>query len=290
MKKLLLILLFLLILLLCSTTFSQFQQKPLLGEQLNWAHPLSQGLVLYLPFNEGSGNKVYDLSGNSNTGPLGGNVAWTVGKFGHALDFPGDAADAIEPGKVVFDCAKPFAISFWMNADSFAAQDAIITKYAGGAPGFLIRRDDAAMIDLWLSSTTIQLNSVVNSGTWYHVFVTYDGAKTYAYINAILDSATPATKTLTDISLSLQIGKSSLGNYDGQLDNLMIWQRYFSASEIALLYRNPFCMFEKDDVALMAVDAAPPSVVPTPYYYLRGMLFIPIIPLAYYLRRQKCVA
>lgn len=216
--------------------------KPQLGRQLNNGHPLARGLVGYWLMNEGGGININDLSGNKISGILGGNVSWISGKFGAALDFPGASADAIEPGKPVFDCSKPFSFSVWINPDSGGSQHAIITKYTGGASGLLLRRDAVTTLDIWLTNYSLQLNSTVNSGSWYHVFVTYNGTSTYVYVNAILDSATPYTRTLSETG-NLQIGKSELGNYNGQLDMLIIWQRYFPASEIASLYREPFQMF-----------------------------------------------
>jgi hypothetical protein len=49
----------------------------------------AQSLVLYLPFDEGSGDKTSDLSNNGNDGTLGNNPAWTEGKFKNALEFDG---------------------------------------------------------------------------------------------------------------------------------------------------------------------------------------------------------
>jgi hypothetical protein len=41
--------------------------KPIRGLQLNKSHPLARGLVGCWLLNEGTGHKVFDLSGNSNT-------------------------------------------------------------------------------------------------------------------------------------------------------------------------------------------------------------------------------
>lgn len=46
--------------------------------------------IVYWSFDEGSGNIVYDRSGNENHGTLYGNIAWTTGLNGGALDFDGN--------------------------------------------------------------------------------------------------------------------------------------------------------------------------------------------------------
>jgi len=49
---------------------------------------LEEGLVLYLPFEEGYGNYTLDWSGNDNSGRIYG-ATWTSGKIGKALSFDG---------------------------------------------------------------------------------------------------------------------------------------------------------------------------------------------------------
>ena len=70
MKKLFLFLLSLS--LLSSCLADEWIQKPPLGIQIDWSNPITKGLVGCWLFNEGSGDKVYDLSGNGNTGTLTG--------------------------------------------------------------------------------------------------------------------------------------------------------------------------------------------------------------------------
>ena len=55
-----------------------------------------EGLLLYLPFDEGDGNEAKDLSGNNFNGKLEG-PQWVVGKFGNALEFDGDDFVVVDP-------------------------------------------------------------------------------------------------------------------------------------------------------------------------------------------------
>ena len=57
------------ILVLPSLLFAQWSgAKPILGEPIDFSHPLARGLVACWLLNEGGGSKVYDLSGNGHTG------------------------------------------------------------------------------------------------------------------------------------------------------------------------------------------------------------------------------
>ena len=76
---------------------SNWLQKPPLGVQLKWGHPLTKGLVGCWLFNEGGGDKAYDLSGYGNHGTLK-NMAfpptitsgWNPSKDGIGLAFDGN--------------------------------------------------------------------------------------------------------------------------------------------------------------------------------------------------------
>ena len=66
--------------------------KPRLGSKLIKEAPLADGLDGYWPLNEGTGNLVNDLSGNSEPGTWLGTTPWTSTPYGAALDF-GDGID-----------------------------------------------------------------------------------------------------------------------------------------------------------------------------------------------------
>lgn len=70
--------------------------KSMLGNMLDFSHPLNRGLVAYYPMNEGNGDKIQDLSMNGNHGTLTNmdfppiqNSGWTPGRKGVGLAFDG---------------------------------------------------------------------------------------------------------------------------------------------------------------------------------------------------------
>ena len=83
--------------------------KPVLGSQLQLGHPLARGLAGCWLMNEGSGDKVSDLSGNDNTGTFQAGAAkpiWIPGNTGPAVR--GDGGDQI---KATIKGINPSAIS-----------------------------------------------------------------------------------------------------------------------------------------------------------------------------------
>ena len=67
--------------------------KPPLGTQLNYSHPLSQGLVGYWLMNEGSGNQLNDLSLNGNDLAFYNTPQWVTGESGRAIELVQANAD-----------------------------------------------------------------------------------------------------------------------------------------------------------------------------------------------------
>ena len=82
--------------------------KPRLFRKPNKGHRLSRGLVGYWLLNESSGNKVFDLSGNGNTGTLVANTHWVPGGFGPSailapeFDYIGFDSEIVGAGDVTF--------------------------------------------------------------------------------------------------------------------------------------------------------------------------------------------
>jgi len=83
------------------------------------------------------------------------------------------------------------------------------------------------------------------------------------YIDGILITTATATNGGAIISGDSGIFISSSGTpWTGQLDIPMIYNRAFTNSGISLLYREPFCMFEREPIELWAAAAcsgAPPA-------------------------------
>ena len=53
-----------------------------------------------------------------------------------------------------------------------------------------------------------------------------------------------------NLVIGANAGGDNLREFEGLIDNVVYWNRALTASEIALLYREPFCMFEQDPIEL----------------------------------------
>jgi len=91
-------------------------------------------LVLYMPFEDGSGNTAKDMSGNGNNGTLAGGVSWiNAGKFGKALEFNGtDSQVLIQSSASLQPGVSGFSIEAWIKADPTSQDWArVVDKFYG---------------------------------------------------------------------------------------------------------------------------------------------------------------
>ncbi len=238
--------------------------KPTRGIRLNKSHPLARGLVGYWLFNEGSGNKVFDLSGNRNTGTLVADTHFVPGKFGPALSYDG-TGDSVVMGAVNTFGDTDYTLVVWVKLSAKASVYAVIGKgknaLAGGADSIEYAVAYSSGDDRWRFTIADQTNyqhllaNTLGSpsiGVWYQVVCIHSATenKVYIYINGKLDNSAATTVTPSSSTGSFNIGSWDLDsvndrNLNGQIDHAMICNRALSASEIALLYREPFCMFDR---------------------------------------------
>lgn len=242
----------LLIFVLASTCWGQFNgTKPILGEQIDWSHPLASGLVGCWLMNEGSGSTVQDLSGNGKHGTLGA-TTWAAGKFGSCLGF--DGGDTINI--TGFSLSGSYTWSFWVCSTDTTANTDLFDCQTG------------RMIVLWRQSDMLTLydgnyryfGSTPSSG-WHHVvFVASATTLTCSCYMDGVQSGITRTYTPVNIGGSVAIGSRYSGDdnyFNGLMSSCAIYNRALSASEIAQLYREPFGMIVQDRPELYVTAEAP---------------------------------
>lgn len=90
-----------------------------------------KGLVLYIPFDEGSGKIAKDIFGNGNDGILQGKVDWVPGKFGKAISVKEDAANnmVVVKDSNSLDITDAISMVAWINLGALLdTYNGIITK------------------------------------------------------------------------------------------------------------------------------------------------------------------
>ncbi|MFC1612594.1 LamG domain-containing protein, partial [Patescibacteria group bacterium] len=218
-----------------------------------------EGLVGYwnMDQNDINGTTVFDKSGQGNHGTAygtsgGGAPTSTTGKINQTLDFDGsngyvsvDDSDIFTFGDGVSD-DSPFSISAWIKMND-ATNFMILSKgiYNGDNREyyFIVSSDDKIYMTLLdADETTTYLQSYYNTvltdyeNKWIHVATTYEGSGDVndiaVYINGVqVNDATNTDGTydaMGNKGRDLWIGRYNNDFVNGQIDEVMIWNRALS--------------------------------------------------------------
>jgi len=204
-------------------------------------------LALYYSFDEATGAVVHDGSGNGHDGTTTGKVAWVTGRRNGALQFDGVTSRVTlsTPAELVdlpaiSVCAWSFSQLF---SDPFAA---IVDKSLDGLDegwNFYLRRDTGTF-GLFAPTTAAEEAGSWQPQTWVYLCGTWDGSLGAGGLRLYQDDVLQPADLLqdgsgrrTDASHTLTVGRATSGAYafEGNLDELRIYRRALSATEIAAL-------------------------------------------------------
>lgn len=204
-------------------------------------------------FDEGSGTRVADSSPSGNNGVLTGGVSWVPGVFGSALSFDGSSGqvkmadnDALEPAAAV-------TVSAWFkNSGSPGTYRYIVAKGANEciAASYGLYSGPNGGLQFYVSQHrgTVYARSPdaglgVWDGKWHLAVGTYDGSAIRLYVDGVQVGSGTAWAGSLEYLLPNNLNDLYIGNYPGceshwfvgAIDNVMIWNRALSASEVGAL-------------------------------------------------------
>ena len=222
---------------------------------------LNDGLLIYLPFDERSGQTAADQSGNNNDADLIEGAKWKPndGKIDGAVALDGAGAALEDPnGGDYINGLDAFTISVWVKSDSVGHDRGIIfgKDPAGGDDVFGLRYDAASwatpggtnLIKGAITTTgggqAYEGKSDVQTTDWQHLVFTWkSGQQLTLYIDGELDDDPIHNDDGKDGTISgstkLFIGKGAKDNngtsWPGLIDDVRIYDRALSEAEIAEL-------------------------------------------------------
>ncbi|MCP4263704.1 MAG: LamG domain-containing protein [Planctomycetes bacterium] len=202
----------------------------------------SAELVAYWTFDEGSGDIIYDSSGNDNNGTISG-AQWDAGKYGNALQFNGQDNYVEVPNSESLEIATNVSIAAWIYwIDAGDGWQGILSKGPMAGPGenyslFVNRSGRFFHFVLALDVGRVQQNSPNDSvvpDEWQHVCCTWDGSVTRIYINGEVAMEMDQVATIIPSELPLRIGhrEASSHYWNGILDEVRIYNHALSEAEV----------------------------------------------------------
>ena len=211
---------------------------------------VATGLVAYWTFDETNGTVFNDASGRGHHATLtnGTIVPGTGGIVGGAYNFDGIDDFAIVPHAAELNLADQASVSVWVNPRTLGAA-------AAGGLGRIVRKDINVDLTLVTANSTFQVYGGLNKSTyiapansattnqWQHIaVVTKDGTLEFFRNGRSLGPPFPgffgpenlSALIIANFGPDLSINRL----FNGYMDELGLWNRALSASEVDGIYQN----------------------------------------------------
>lgn len=237
--------------------------KPQLPAEIDWNHPLSQGLVGCWLLGDNFSGKALDIGPYKIHGTLN-NFANTDLVASHhaglATNFDNTNNTISGANFPAFAAANSFSFSAWCNFRTIGQGNTgriLSITTASGADSFIIATGDFGSANAKALSFTVDTaahssftTAVWTTGVWFHMALTYkSGGPALLYINGksqawSTDGVTQAFPAIAVNAAWAFSDKSSGGatrTVDGWMEGVRIWRnRILQLSDVAQLYAEPY--------------------------------------------------
>lgn len=214
---------------------------------------LADGLILYLPFDEGSGDTATDWSPAGATALIDG-AEWTEGQFGGALAFTGEEFVEV-PWDAAYDVADGVSLGAWVTANvPFDPEWRSVINGGRSTYGpYLLQTGASANAELGMHSggqgawTWLRTVQSLEADVFHHVVGVYDVDNgLHIYFDGIPDDGAgspgnapgPIDQTSGE---GIFIGQAYMAGrgWDGAIDEVVVYNRALTEDEVADLYAAP---------------------------------------------------
>ena len=213
---------------------------------------LQNGVIAFYPFSNGSIN---DFSGNnhnltnSTTANSGEDRSGNPNCAFNFVAANGDFLKHVNPTFLNDIQNGPFSISIWYNSldvvGNLLTRGNISGNCRGGFGEWSLVLYDGNAPSLFINSYRIigtPLDGSLQINEWHHLVVTCNISDLKVYQDGVLIEDSENVACASPASPSLNIGDLYLGeNLTGKLDDVIIYNRLLSQTEISQLYNLPTC-------------------------------------------------
>ncbi len=210
--------------------------------------PIATGLVAHYTFDGISDTTLRDTSPCANHGMILCRSApvWRAGKYGLGLEFNGDG-DLVEiPPATSLNLQHGMTLTAWVYpTKTLSGWQHIVAKEHGGSTlAYYLAANSGHTNQPWSGFNVADTWLSVGGGgslapdVWTHVASTYDSRDLRFYVNGAPVAQYRLGCTIETTTGPLHLGGNDLGEYfSGVLDEVMIYNRALSPSEICYIYQ-----------------------------------------------------
>ena len=213
---------------------------------------LVTGMQAFFPLTEGSGSVVDCILHPSHTGTVT-NGTWQTGDGGTELFLSGSGS-FVTIGDLNLNSANGLTVTAWIDGGSYGGNDQIVTRdNSGGSRHWQFRTGTSGNLNLirFNSGNSLVANfsgsTSLTNGVRYFVAFTFDSSSgSVLYVNGEVDgtdSNTTANNSGTGTDILIGARRSSgviSDSLPAAFQNVRVYERALSASEIATLYHRPW--------------------------------------------------
>ena len=203
---------------------------------------LTRGLVGYWSFDgkDMAGNTAYDRSGNANNGTLTNGPKRAIGKIGQGLSFDG-SDDYISISNFCPSISNTAGtISAWVKPDvdnqATDNNDYIFNCQAGHQPSLFILGGSIPDYEFRRFTARTVATTRPRANVWVHLIATWNTSIQTIYVNGVQEDSDATVSTTQSGAGYIGIFGGTTGSWDGLIDDVRVYNRALSASEIQRLY------------------------------------------------------
>jgi hypothetical protein len=212
----------------------------------------SNNPVGWWKFDEGTGQYVYDVSGNGNTGTLGTSTSaepadptWTTGKLGKGLSFDG-VNDYVGSFGSSISPVGSRTVSVWFKTLNTTRGGLVGNRPFADSHGFVftVNKDVAGNLSYFhTGGSVLDVAAGITTGVWYHAVAAYDvpSATVKLYLNGLLIGTGTSFSAEAASEFNGIIGDESDRKnhpFNGLIDDVRIYNRALTAGEVAQMYNS----------------------------------------------------
>jgi hypothetical protein len=213
------------------------------------AASITDGLVSYYSFDDAAGADGW----GGHPGTINGATTGVAGKVNSAYGFDGTNDDVTIPYDADFDLTPSYTVSGWFqSADNGSGSDyrTLIGKENSASDRnwwVALKVSDGSF--LWKQSSSGTQKSVASSAgylndAWHHFVAVNDGGSATLYVDGVADGTNADFGVAATPNYPVTIGTELTGSgsktrfWKGAIDEVGIWSRSLTSTEVATLFNN----------------------------------------------------
>lgn len=203
-------------------------------------------LVGWWRMDETSGSTASDASGYNGAGSCTGSPTWVAGKCGSALSLSGSGqyVTVTDTTNSEYDIQGDITLAAWIKTTSAAVPQVVLSKDNTGTSRSYNLQTTSGQPKFFLSTSgstacgTATGGTPKNDGLWHYIMGVRSGTAMTIYVDGVSAGTGTCTGNLFVSNINVLIGATSGGGnaFTGQIDDVRIYNRALSASEIQAAY------------------------------------------------------